>query len=83
MRLLVTIVPLLALGACNVSTDQNNSAMTVQYNSDAAAKAGNAVSNTVQEVAADIGNDVKSTSDKIENKTDSDGSDANSTDNKQ
>jgi hypothetical protein len=83
MRLLVTIVPLLALGACNVSTDQNNSAMTVQYNSDAAADATNTVSNTVQDVAADIGNDVKSTSDKIDNRTDSDDSGTNTTDNKQ
>ena len=83
MRLLVTIVPLLALCACNVSTDQNNSAMTVQYNSDAAATAANSVSNTVQNVAADIGNDVKSTSAKVENRTDGGDLDTNTTDNKQ
>ena len=49
------VVPLLLLGACNVSKEGN--AVTVQYDQ-----------NTAENTAADIGNDVKKTGDKIENK---------------
>ena len=53
------VVPLLLLGACNVSKDGN--AVTVQYDHNTAENAAADVSNTAQNIAADIGNDVKNT----------------------
>lgn len=75
MRTILIFPALLALGACNVSTDQANNSMTIQYNSEAAADATNAVANTATEVADDIGNSVQNTSDKIQNRTDDGGND--------
>jgi hypothetical protein len=69
------VVPLLLLGACNVSKDGN--AVTVQYDHNTAENAAADVSNTAQNIAADIGNDVKNTSDKVQNKVDN--TDANVT----
>ena len=65
MRILLAI-PLLLLGACNVTKEGN--AVTVQYDQNTAENAAADVGNTAQNVAADIGNDVKATGDKIENK---------------
>jgi len=67
MRIALAI-PLLLLGACQVSKDANNGTTTVTYNSDVAENAAADVGNTAENIAADIGNDVKSTGDKIENK---------------
>ena len=67
MRIL-SLTPLLMLGACNVSTDGGNNSVTVQYDQNTAENAVADVSNTAENVAADIGNDVKATGDKIENK---------------
>jgi hypothetical protein len=50
-------IPLLLLGACQVSKDNNNGTTSVTYNSDVAENAAN-----------DIGNDVQKTGEKIENK---------------
>jgi hypothetical protein len=61
-------LPLLLLGACQVSKDDNNGTMSVTYNSDVAENALADVSNTAQNVAADIGNDVQKEGAKIENK---------------
>ena len=70
MRIALAI-PLLLLGACQVSKDDNNGTMSVTYNSDVAenaakdvcnvSKSGNSVSvqydqNTAENTAADIGN---------------------------
>jgi hypothetical protein len=66
MRILIAIPALLALGACNVSTDNN--AVTVQYDQNTAANALEDVGNTAQNIAADIGNDVSNTADKVQNK---------------
>ena len=67
MRTALAILPLLALGACNVSTDGANNSVTIQYNSTAAQAAANTVTNTAENVANDIGSDVKNTGDKLQN----------------
>jgi hypothetical protein len=65
MRIALAI-PLLLLGACNVSKDGNS--VTVQYDQNTAQNVAADVGNTAQNVAADIGNDVQKTGDKIQNK---------------
>ena len=65
MRIALAI-PLLLLGACNVSKEGN--AVTVQYDQNTAENTAADIGNTAQNIAADIGNDVKKTGDKIENK---------------
>jgi len=67
MRKALALLPLLGLGACNVSTNGANNSVTVQYNSTAAQDAVNTVSNTAENVANDIGSDVKNTGDKLQN----------------
>jgi hypothetical protein len=67
MRIALAI-PLLLLGACQVSKDENNGTTSVTYNSDVAENAAADVGNTVGNIASDIGNDVKNTGEKIENK---------------
>ena len=67
MRIALAI-PLLLLGACQVSKDDANGTTTVTYNSDVAENAAADVGNTAENIAGDIGNDVKATGDKIENK---------------
>ena len=62
------VIPLLLLGACQVSKDENNGTTSVTYNSDVAENALKDVGNTAQNVASDIGNDVQKTGEKIENK---------------
>lgn len=67
MRILLAI-PVLLLGACQVSKDNGNGTTSVTYNSDVAENAATDIGNTAQNIAADIGNDVQKTGDKIENK---------------
>jgi hypothetical protein len=67
MRIALTL-PLLLLGACQVSKDNNNGTTSVTYNSDVAENTAADVGNTAQNIAADIGNDVQKTGDKLENK---------------
>jgi hypothetical protein len=62
------VLPLLLLGACQVSKDSANDSMTVAYNQDLAENAAADVGNTAEAIAADIGNDVERTADKIDNK---------------
>jgi len=86
MRIALAL-PLLLLGACQVSKDDNNGTTSVTYNSDVAENAAADVGNTAQNIAGDIGNDVKRTGDKIGNKVgDKDdhaaNSQANATENK-
>ena len=64
MRIAIAI-PLLLLGACNVSKEGN--AVTVQYDQNTAENTAADVGNTAQNIAADIGNDVQRTGDKLEN----------------
>jgi hypothetical protein len=65
MRIALAI-PLLLLGACNVSKEGN--AVTVQYDQNTAENTAADIGNTAQNIAADIGNDVQKTGDKLENK---------------
>ena len=66
MRILITL-PLLALGACQVSKDNANNTVSVTFNQEVAANATEDVGNVAGNIAADIGNDVKKTGDKIQN----------------
>ena len=80
------VIPLLLLGACNVSKDGN--AVTIQYDQNKAENTAADIGNTAQNIAGDIGNDVQKTGDKIQNKVgdkdhDNDGnSQSNATENK-
>ena len=65
MRIALAI-PLLLLGACNVTKDGNS--VTVQYDQNTAENTAADIGNTAQNIAADIGNDVQKTGDKLENK---------------
>ena len=67
MRIALAI-PLLLLGACQVSKDDANGTVSVTYNSDVAENAAADIGNTAQNIGADIANDVQKTGDKIENK---------------
>ena len=68
MRVALAAIPLLLLGACQVSKDDSNGTMSVTYNSDVAENALADVGNTAQNVAADIGNDVQKEGGKIQDK---------------
>ena len=68
MRIAIAAIPLLLLGACQVSKDNGNGTVSVTYNSDVAQNAAADVGNTAQNIANDIGTDVKNTGEKIENK---------------
>ena len=61
------ILPVLLLGACQVSTDDANDSMTVAYNQDLAENAAADVSNTAQDIGGDIANDVERTGDRVQN----------------
>ena len=61
-------IPLLLLGACQVSKDDNNGTMSVTYNSDVAENALADVGNTAQNVATDIGNDVQREGGRLQDK---------------
>jgi hypothetical protein len=86
MRIAIAAIPLLLLGACQVSKDNGNGTVSVTYNSDVAENAAADVGNTAQNIANDIGKDVKNTSEKVQNKVGSDNanskSQANATENK-
>ena len=60
------VIPLLLLGACNVSKDGN--AVTIQYDQNKAENTAADIGNTAQNIAGDIGSDVQKTGDKIDNK---------------
>jgi hypothetical protein len=71
MRIML-ILPVLLLGACQVSKDDANNTVSVTLNEDVAANAAADVGNTVENVASDVGNEAKATGDKISNKVDAD-----------
>jgi hypothetical protein len=60
------VIPLLLLGACQVS--KGNNEVSVTYNSDVAENAAADVGNTAENIAADIGNDVKTEGAKVQEK---------------
>ena len=66
MRIAIAALPLLALAACNVTTDDKNDAVTVQYDENVAANAADDVGNAAQ----DLGNATANAADKVANKAD-------------
>jgi hypothetical protein len=86
MRILA-LTPLLLLGACNVSTDQGNNSVTVQYDQNTAENAAADIGNTAQAMGNAIGNVVDETAAKVNNSgsvADDDHNEAaHTTDNKQ
>jgi hypothetical protein len=69
MRLFLAL-PMLALAACQVTTDDKNDQMTIEYNQDVAENGIADAANTAEELAGKISNDVQQTADKVENKAD-------------
>lgn len=69
MRLIITL-PLLALGACQVTTDDKNDQMTIEYNQDVAENGIADAANTAENLAGVVANDVEQTAEKVENKAD-------------
>lgn len=65
MRLLLA-APLLLLGACQVSKDDNST--TVSFNQDVAENAAADIGNTAENIGGMIANDVDQTADKVKNK---------------
>ena len=76
MRIALAL-PLLLLGACQVSKDDANGTTSITYNSDVAENAAADIGNTAQNIGADIGNDVQRTADKVQNKADNTDVDVN------
>jgi hypothetical protein len=64
MRLLIA-APLLLLGACQVSKDDNST--TVSFNQDVAENAAEDIGNTAENIGGMIANDVDTTADKVKN----------------
>jgi hypothetical protein len=69
MRMFLAL-PLLALGACQVTTDDKNDQMTIEYNQDVAENGIADAANTAEDLAGKVSNDVQQTADKVENKAD-------------
>jgi hypothetical protein len=67
VRIMILALPLLALGACNVTKDDANDSMTVQYDQNTAENAAADVGNFAENVGAVISNDVDRTADKVQN----------------
>ena len=65
MRILFA-VPLLLLGACQVSKDDNST--TISFNEDVAANAAEDVGSAAQNLGSAIANEAEATADKVENK---------------
>ena len=66
MRIFVTL-PLLALAACQVTKDDANDSVTVEYNQDVAENGVEDAANLAGNVAATVANDVEQAADKVEN----------------
>ena len=69
MRVILAM-PMLVLAACQVTTDDKNDQMTVEYNQDVAENGIADAANTAEERAGMVSNDVQETADKVENKAD-------------
>lgn len=65
MRVL-TFLPLLALAACQVSTDDQNDTISMTYNEDVAENVASDAGNLAEDVASDVGD----TAAKVANKVD-------------
>ena len=67
MRILIAL-PLLGLAACQVTKDEANDSVTVEYNQDVAENGLEDAGNLAENVAATVANDVEQAADKVENK---------------
>jgi hypothetical protein len=67
MRIVLALPILLASAACNVSRDDANDSMTVQYDQNTAENAAADIGNFAENVGGAIANDVQSTADKVQN----------------
>ena len=65
MRMFLAL-PLLALGACQVTTDDKNDQMTIEYNQDVAENGISDAANAAEDIAGKVSNDVQQTADKVE-----------------
>jgi hypothetical protein len=68
MRLFLAL-PLLALAACQVTKDDKNDQMTIEYNQDVAENGVADAANTAEDLVGKVVNDVEQTADKVESKT--------------
>jgi hypothetical protein len=66
----IFLLPLLALAACQVTKDDTNDSVTVEYNQDVAENGVANAANTAENIAGVIANDVSEAADKVENKAD-------------
>ena len=66
MRAIFTLPLVALLAACQVTKDGDNNQVSVAYDQNVADQGAAAVANTAQNIAADIGNDVKREGGKIE-----------------
>ncbi len=66
MRALIAL-PLLALAACQVTKDDANDSVTVEYNQDIAENGLEDAANVAEDVGGAIANDVSDAADKVEN----------------
>ena len=68
MRTLI-VLPLLALAlaGCKVTKDEANDSITAEFNGEIAENSLADAANVTENIAADIGNDIEQTADKVEN----------------
>ena len=69
MRLIYAL-PVLLLGACQVSKDDGNGTITAEFNQDVAENAARDVANGAEALGGAIANEAEQTADKIENRVD-------------
>ena len=67
MRIVLALPLVLAVAACNVSRDDANDSMTVQYDQNTAENAAADIGNFAENVGGAIANDVQATADKVQN----------------
>jgi len=60
-------LPLLAMAACQVTTDDQNDSVSLSYNEEVAEDAASDAANLAGEVASDVGNTAEKVGNKVEN----------------
>ena len=61
------VLPVLLLGACQVSTDDTNDSVTVAYNQDVAENAAADVANTAENIGGQLANDIQESGERVQN----------------
>jgi protein involved in sex pheromone biosynthesis len=67
MRLIISTAAVLLLSACQVNKDDANDSVSVTYNEDVAENTVADVSNTAQDVAGDVANEVDQAGERLQN----------------